>query len=121
VQAELLQEEPVQSEPVQSESTQPTPEPEPEAVVDEQAGYKVVRTEPDDLVLAEEISLAVEGTEETEVEQPEESVAVSPVRSNQVQSDQVQSRASKRKLPRRNGKANLPRPLRPRLAGKWSQ
>jgi ribonuclease E len=91
VQAELLQEEPVQSEPVQSESTQPTPEPEPEAVVDEQAGYKVVRTEPDDLVLAEEISLAVEGTEETEVEQPEESVAVSPVRSNQVQSDQVQS------------------------------
>ncbi|UCH46724.1 MAG: Rne/Rng family ribonuclease [Betaproteobacteria bacterium] len=72
------------------------PESEPEAVEYEQSGYKLVQAEADELTLAEETSLAVEGAEETEVEEPEEPVTVSSPQSDQVQSRQVQTSTEER-------------------------
>ncbi len=94
VQAELLQEEPIQPQTTSAEhrlSEAQSPQPEAEVVAEKHSGYKVVQAEAEELALAEEISLAAEGAEESEVEQPDEPVAVSPFQSNQVQSNQVQS------------------------------
>lgn len=101
-QSELEQSESERAEPEQAESQQPVTEAdapgesqplqsEPETTVGHHSGYKIVSAEPEELALAEEASLAVEGAEETEVEQPEEATTVSSLQSNQVQSNQLQA------------------------------